>query len=74
MGVNPIPEGHRTVTPYLVVEGPPNVLDFVKEAFGAEERSRMDGPNGKIGHAEFTIGDSVVMSERQEGRTRPCRR
>ena len=61
MGVNPIPEGYRTVTPYLVVEGAANVLDFVKEAFGAEEKFRMDGPDGKIGHAEFTIGDSVVM-------------
>ena len=51
MGVNPIPEGYRTVTPYLVVEGAANVLDFVKEAFGAEEKLRMDGPDGKIGHA-----------------------
>lgn len=61
MGVNPIPEGYRTVTPYLVVEGAATVLDFVKEAFGAEEKFRMDMPNGKIGHAETKIGDSIVM-------------
>jgi PhnB protein len=61
MGVNPIPEGYHTVTPYLVVEGAATVLDFVKEAFGAEERFRMDMPNGKIGHAEAKIGDSIVM-------------
>lgn len=61
MGVNPIPEGYHTVTPYLVVEGAAAVLDFVKEAFGAEEKFRMDMPNGKIGHAEAKIGDSIVM-------------
>ena len=61
MAVNPIPEGYRTVTPYLVVDGATNVLDFVKQAFGAEEKLRMDGPDGKIGHAEVQIGDSIVM-------------
>ena len=61
MAVNPIPEGYRTVTPYLVVDGATNVLDFVKKAFGAEEKLRMDAPEGKIGHAEVQIGDSIVM-------------
>jgi PhnB protein len=61
MGVNPIPEGYRTVTPYLVVEGAATVLDFVKQAFGAEEKFRMETPDGKIGHAEAQIGDSMVM-------------
>jgi PhnB protein len=61
MAVNPIPEGYRTVTPYLVVEGAASVLDFVKQAFGAEEKFRMDTPDGKIGHAEVQIGDSIVM-------------
>ena len=61
MAVNPIPEGYRTVTPYLVVEGAANVLEFVKQAFGAEEKFRMEMPGGKIGHAEAKIGDSIVM-------------
>lgn len=61
MGVKPIPEGYRSVTPYLVVEGAAAVLDFVKEAFGAEEKFRMDTPHGTIGHAEVQIGDSMVM-------------
>ncbi len=61
MAVDPIPEGYRTVTPYLVVEGAAAVLDFVREAFGAEERFRMEAPDGKIGHAEVQIGDSMVM-------------
>jgi PhnB protein len=61
MAVNPIPEGYRTVTPYLVVESATNVLEFVKQAFGAEEKFRMETPDGKIGHAEVQIGDSIVM-------------
>ncbi len=61
MAVKPIPEGYHTVTPYLAVQGAANVLEFVKQAFGAEETFRMDTPDGKIGHAEVRIGDSIVM-------------
>lgn len=61
MAVQPIPEGYRTVTPYLVVEGAADVLEFVKQAFDAEEKFRMEQPDGSIGHAEVVIGDSVVM-------------
>lgn len=59
--VKPVPEGYHTVTPYLVADGAAKLLDFVKQAFGAEERFRMDTPEGGIGHAEVRIGDSVVM-------------
>lgn len=61
MGVKPIPDGYRTVTPYLVNDGAAEVLDFVKQAFGAEEKFRMEQPDGSIGHAEVVIGDSLVM-------------
>jgi uncharacterized glyoxalase superfamily protein PhnB len=61
MAVNPIPEGYHTVTPYLTVKGAETLLDFAKQAFGAEETVRMPGPDGAIAHAEFKIGDSVVM-------------
>jgi len=62
MAVNPIPEGFRAVTPYLIVEGAAALLDFTKSAFGAEERFRMASPDGSsIGHAETKIGDSIVM-------------
>ena len=61
MAVSPIPEGYHSVTPYLVVDGAARVLEFVQRAFGAEEKVRMDTPEGKIGHAEVTIGDSIVM-------------
>lgn len=61
MGVNPIPDSYARVTPYLVNAGAARVLDFAKDAFGAEERMRMPGPDGSIGHAEMAIGDSIVM-------------
>ena len=61
MAVQPIPEGYSTVTPYLIVEGAEGVLEFVKQAFAAEQRFRMDRADGTVGHAEVTIGDSVVM-------------
>jgi uncharacterized glyoxalase superfamily protein PhnB len=59
--VKPIPDGYHTVTPYLIVEGAARLIDFMKGAFGAEERGRMDGPGGRVMHAEVQIGDSVVM-------------
>jgi PhnB protein len=61
MAVKPIPEGYHAVTPYLIVENASAFMDFAKQALGAEERMRMPGPDGKIGHAEMSIGDSVIM-------------
>ena len=58
---NPIPKGYHSVTPYLTVNDAARAIDFYKRAFGAHEVMRMDGPNGKIGHAELKIGDSIVM-------------
>jgi len=60
MTVKPIPEGHHTVTPHLVVAGGAAALDFYKKAFGAEEVMRTDAM-GKVVHAEIKIGDSRVM-------------
>ena len=61
--VNPIPEEYGSVTPYLVVEGAEELLGFLQKAFGATVRGEggMRGPDGKIGHAEVEIGDSIVM-------------
>jgi PhnB protein len=61
MPVSPIPEGYHSVTPYLIVKGAAQALEFYKRAFGAVELFRMGGPEGKIGHAEIKIGDSFVM-------------
>ena len=61
MAVKPIPDGYHAVTPYLVVDGAAQALEFYKQVFGATEQMRMAGPDGRIGHAEMRIGDSVVM-------------
>ena len=59
--VNPIPEDYPRVTPYLIVDGAAAAIDFYKSVLGASERMRMGGPEGKIGHAEIEIGNSVIM-------------
>jgi PhnB protein len=59
--VKPIPEGYDAVTPYLIVKGAAAAIDFYKKAFGATERMRMPGPDGKIGHAEIQVGGANVM-------------
>ena len=61
MAVKPIPEGYRSVTPHLYVNGGAQALDFYQKAFGAEEIMRVPMPDGRLGHAEFRIGDSVIM-------------
>jgi PhnB protein len=61
MAVKPIPEGYESITPYLTVDDADAAIEFYKRAFGAKERGRMHGPDGKIGHAELEIGGSLVM-------------
>lgn len=61
MAVKPIPEGYHSITPYLVVSGVARLIDFLKQAFGAEEVHVMKDSAGAIRHAEFKIGDSRVM-------------
>ena len=61
MGVKPIPEGYNTVNAYVAVDDASQAIEFYKRAFGAKERSKMEGPPGKIAHAELEIGDSVIM-------------
>src|SRR2546426_3769066 len=61
MAVQPIPEGYTAVTPYLAVEDASKLLEFVKQAFGAEETFKTPTPDGKIGHAEVKINGSMIM-------------
>ena len=61
MSVKPIPEGYHSVTPYLIVRGGGDAIEFYKKAFGAVELFRFPSPDGKIGHAEIKIGDSPIM-------------
>ena len=61
MAVKPIPEGYHVVTPYLVLEGVAKVIDFLKQAFDAQETFRIPTPDGTVMHAEVKIGDSTIM-------------
>jgi len=61
MPAKPIPEGYHSLTPFLAVDDAARAIEFYKQAFGAQERGRMPGPEGKIAHAELQIGDSAVM-------------
>ncbi len=56
-----IPEGYNTVTPYLVIKGAAQAIEYYKKVFGATVVVRMDGPDGRVGHAELQIGDSRIM-------------
>lgn len=71
MTVKPIPEGYHTVTPYLVVEGVAQLIDFLKQAFDAKEIQRIALPDGTISHVEVRIGDSVVMMGEAGGDFKP---
>src|SRR5262245_55313665 len=57
----PIPDGHRTVTPYLAIKNAVAALDFYTRAFGADEVYTLTLPDGRLGHAEIRLGDSLVM-------------
>jgi PhnB protein len=61
MATQAIPEGYHSVTPYLIVKGAADAIDFYKRAFDATELMRMPTPEGRIGHAEIRIGDSAIM-------------
>ena len=59
--VQPIPAGYPRLSPYLCVDGGARAIGFYTDVLGATERMRMDGPDGRIGHAELSIGESMIM-------------
>jgi uncharacterized glyoxalase superfamily protein PhnB/uncharacterized damage-inducible protein DinB len=59
--VQAVPDGYHSVTPFIIVKGAAGLLEFLKNAFGAGEISRVPGKNGTLSHAETRIGDSVIM-------------
>ncbi len=59
--VKPIPDGYHSATPYLFVRGAAKAIEFYKQALGARELMRMAMPDGRVGHAEIKVGDSVIM-------------
>ena len=61
MAVKPVPDTYSTVTPYLIVKGAAQLVDFLKRAFGAKEVHLMKGPDGGVAHGDLLVGDSHVM-------------
>src|ERR1700681_3550333 len=59
--VSYIPKDYNSVTPYLVIRGAAQAIEYYKKVFGATELFRMNGPDGKVGHAELKIGNSHIM-------------
>jgi PhnB protein len=59
--VKPIPDDYPRVSPYLPVDGAVDAIEFYKSILGATERGRLPGPDGRIGHAELNLGDSLIM-------------
>jgi len=61
MAVSPIPAGYSSITPYLMISGAGDAIDFYTRAFDAREIMRLPGPGGAVMHAEIQIGDSIIM-------------
>lgn len=61
MPVKPIPDGYHSATPYLIVSGAARAIEFYQKAFGASELACYPAPDGRVGHAEIRVGDSVIM-------------
>ena len=74
MAVKPIPDGYHAITPYLVATGASKLVDFLKQAFDAQETFRMPAPDGSIMHAEIKIGDSMLMlgEASEQWKPMPC--
>jgi PhnB protein len=59
---NFIPQGFTSVTPFFVFKDCRRAIEFYKQAFGAQEKFAMPGPDGKgVMHAELVIGNSILM-------------
>lgn len=59
--VKPLPDGYHNVIPYLILDDASGAIDWYSETLGAKETVRMPMPDGKVGHAELQLGDSIVM-------------
>lgn len=60
MPVKPVPEGYLA-TPYLILRGAPQAIEFYKKAFGATVSEQHADPSGKVAHAEIRIGKAPIM-------------
>jgi PhnB protein len=72
--VPPIPEGSTTVMPWIISRDTARLIDFLKQAFGAQELTRLQNEDGTIAHAEVKIGNSIVggFDAREGWPNTPC--
>ncbi len=61
MPVKAIPDGYPTVTPYLMVQDAAKFIAFMSTVFAAKTTEQLMRPDGKIGHTELRVGDSMIM-------------
>lgn len=61
MTVKYTPEGYHTIMPYMIIEGADKLMEFIEKTFDGEVIFKMENDDGKIGHAEMKIGDSMLM-------------
>ena len=61
MAISFVPDGYRSLTPYLIVDDGKRALQWYADTFGAREVMRLAAPGDRIGHAEMDIGDSRIM-------------
>ncbi|MBV8195359.1 MAG: VOC family protein [Candidatus Dormibacteraeota bacterium] len=66
------PDGYHTVTPYITVDGAAELVAFIQAALDGVEMLRLPGPEGRIGHAEMRVGDSVIMLADAPAGEHPC--
>jgi hypothetical protein len=70
MKINPIPDGYRSITPYLKLPNCGRLIEFLKQAFGGVEKARLVRPDGAVLHAEIVIGDSLLMTDLSDWHSR----
>lgn len=61
MAIKPKPDGYHTITPYLIVEGANQLLEFIENVFGGEATFKMQDDTGRLNHADVKIGDANLM-------------
>jgi PhnB protein len=71
MKPNPIPDGYRSITPYLKLPNAGRLVEFLKDAFDGVVTGMLMKPDGTVLHAEVRIGDSLVMVHEQPGHWKP---
>src|SRR5262249_17872126 len=71
VGPNYVPSGVNNLMPYMNPVGAPKMIDFLKQAFGAEEVDKHQSPDGVVYHAKVRIVDSIIELGEAHGQWQP---